>query len=104
MATSPLFRSLDASTSEVLIEFDGKQISVADDTNLAAALLEAGVDVTRKTAVSGASRTAYCMMGVCFECLVEIDGVSRQACQVRTHAGLKVTTHFPAATKGGTHD
>lgn len=104
MATSPLFRSLDASTSKVLIEFDGKQISVADDTNLAAALLEAGVDVTRKTAVSGASRTAYCMMGVCFECLVEIDGVSRQACQVRTHPGLKVTSHFPIATKGGTHD
>lgn len=104
MATSPLFRSLEASTSKVLIEFDGKQIRVADDTSLAAALLEAGVDVTRKTAVSGASRTAYCMMGVCFECLVEIDGVSRQACQVRTHAGLKVTSHFPAATKGGTHD
>ncbi|EKT4532747.1 (2Fe-2S)-binding protein [Pseudomonas sp. 22373] len=103
MATSPLFRSLDARSSEVVIEFDGKQISVADDTNLAAALLEAGVEVTRKTAVSGASRTAYCMMGVCFECLVEIDGVSRQACQVRTQAGLKVKTHCPAATRGGIH-
>lgn len=101
MATNPLFRSLDGCSSEVVIEFDGKQISVPDDTNLAAALLEAGINITRKTPVSGAPRTAYCMMGVCFECLVQIDGVSRQACQVRTHAGLKVKTHFPVATEGG---
>jgi predicted molibdopterin-dependent oxidoreductase YjgC len=94
MATKPLFRSLDDSSSEVTIEFDGKLINVPDGINLAAALLGAGVTPTRKTPVSDSPRTAYCMMGVCFECLVLIDGVSRQACQVRTEAGLKVKSHF----------
>ena len=41
------------------------------------------VDVRRATAVSGAPRLPYCMMGVCFDCLVTIDGVgNRQGCLV----------------------
>ena len=37
----------------------------------------------RSTAVSGAPRLPYCMMGVCFDCLVTIDGVgNRQGCLV----------------------
>lgn len=101
MATSPLFRILDTPESKVVIEFDGSPISVSDDTNLAIALLDAGISITRTTPVSGAPRTAYCMMGVCFDCLVQINGVSRQACQVRTQAGMKVQAHRCELIEGG---
>ena len=62
----------------------------AGDT-VAAALLAAGVDHCRTTPVTGAPRAPYCLMGVCFDCLVTIDGVgSRQALPgagARRHGG-----------------
>ncbi|MFU1477288.1 (2Fe-2S)-binding protein [Roseovarius sp. C7] len=44
----------------------------------------------RRTPVSGAPRGPFCMMGACFDCLVEIDGVARQACMVEVCAGLDI--------------
>ena len=73
------------------VEFDGKGLRLPLGANLAAALLAAGVDVFRHTPVSGAPRAPYCMMGACFECLVEIDGVVRQACMLEVADGLKIS-------------
>jgi succinate dehydrogenase/fumarate reductase-like Fe-S protein len=45
----------------------------------------------RETAVSGGPRNPYCMMGVCFDCLVEIDGVpNRQGCMVAVRDGMRI--------------
>ena len=63
---------------------------LADGMNLAAALLGAGKRAFRATPVSGAPRGPFCMMGACFDCLVEIDGVTVQACQEQVRAGLVV--------------
>jgi aerobic-type carbon monoxide dehydrogenase small subunit (CoxS/CutS family) len=39
----------------------------------------------------GSPRAPYCMMGACFECLVEIDGVpSRQSCLVTVQDGMRI--------------
>ena len=63
------------------------------DTSLAAGLLAAGITRFRNASVSGAPRAPYCMMGVCFECLVEIDDVpSQQACLVRPREGMRIRT------------
>lgn len=102
MTIEPLFRSIDQAGSLVAIEFNGQPLNVPADITLAAALLAAGIRQTRHTPVSGAPRTAYCMMGVCFDCLVLIDGVSRQACQVRVQPGLRVHSHFPVHIEGDT--
>ena len=60
-------------------------------TRVAAALLAAGFEHCRTTPVSGAPRAPYCMMGVCFECLVTIDGVgNRQGCLVPVREGMRV--------------
>jgi hypothetical protein len=57
---------------------------------LAAALLAAGIASFRETAVSGAARGPLCMMGACFDCLVEVDGRPNvQACLVPVTAGLQ---------------
>ena len=53
------------------------------------AMLAAGVDHCRTTPVTGAPRAPYCLMGVCFDCLVTIDGVgNRQACLVPVREGM----------------
>jgi NADH dehydrogenase/NADH:ubiquinone oxidoreductase subunit G len=75
----------------VRIHFDGQPLDVAEDANLAAALLAAGVTAFRHTPVSGAPRAPYCMMGACFDCLVEIDGVVRQACMLEVSEGMRIS-------------
>ena len=74
----------------VPVSFDGRTLELPVGANLAAALLAAGVQVFRRTPVSGAPRAPYCMMGACFDCLVEIDGVVRQACMIEVTGGLAI--------------
>ena len=39
----------------------------------------------------GGERAPYCMMGVCFDCLAEIDGVpNRQSCMVTVQPGMRI--------------
>ena len=71
--------------------FEGEVIEFAAGDSVAAALLAAGVTVLRESAVSGAARGPFCLMGVCFDCLVEIDGMGgRQACLVAAAEGMVV--------------
>ena len=76
--------------AHVDVRWDGTTLSLPDGANLAAALLAAGVDVFRHTPVSGAPRAPFCMMGACFDCLVEIDGVTRQACMREVTEGMVI--------------
>ena len=89
-----MFRRLpDAAVATVSITVDGLTVSARAGETIAAALLGAGLGAFRTTAVSGASRGPYCLMGVCFDCLVAIDGVgSRQACLVQVRDGMRVET------------
>ena len=73
------------------IDFEGERIAALRGDSVAAALLAAGVDRFRKSAVSGSERGPYCLMGVCFECLVEIDGMgNQQACLRLVRNGMRV--------------
>jgi D-hydroxyproline dehydrogenase subunit gamma len=93
MLTEPLFRPIGVAATEplVAIEFNGLPLAVPGQGSVAAALLAAGALRFRSTPVSGAPRAPYCMMGVCFECLLEIDGVAnRQACLVQIQPGMKI--------------
>ena len=77
----------------VQIFVDGVAIGARQGDTVSAALLASGRDVRRSTAVSGAPRLPYCMMGVCFDCLVTIDGVgNRQACLIPLRAGMRIET------------
>jgi len=84
------FLEIAAGRKTVEVEFDGETYALADGANLAAALLAAGVQGFRTTPVSGAPRAPFCMMGACFDCLVEIDGFTVQACMTTVKPGLKV--------------
>jgi predicted molibdopterin-dependent oxidoreductase YjgC len=85
------FSRLPDGGAAVTITFAGEPVTARAGDSVAAALLAAGHCLTRRTPVSGAGRGAFCMMGVCFECLVEIDGeANRQGCMVEVREGLSV--------------
>lgn len=86
-----LFKPLNGEGAAIDIWFNDQRLSVPRGRSVAAALLAAGVSRFRATPVSGAPRAPYCMMGACFECLVEIDGVpSRQSCMVAVRDGMRI--------------
>jgi NADH dehydrogenase/NADH:ubiquinone oxidoreductase subunit G len=75
----------------VKVILDDVALSLPQGANLAAALLAAGVPVFRDTPISGAPRGPFCMMGACFDCLIEIEGTTRQACMIEVTDGLEIT-------------
>jgi D-hydroxyproline dehydrogenase subunit gamma len=87
-----MFKRFDDDTRKTVEIFvDGRAVMAREGDTVSAALLASGLDVRRQTAVSGAPRLPYCMMGVCFDCLVTIDGMgSRQGCLVPVHPGMQV--------------
>lgn len=93
MPTESLFTQMACEFPRHTIEFDGRVLSLPGGVSLAAALLASGVRSTRTTPVGGRPRAPYCLMGVCFECLVEVDGVPNcQACMITVRDGMRVRT------------
>ena len=92
MSTEPLFKQLTSTAdTTVCVSFNDIQFRARAGDNLAAALLAAGVRRFRSTAPSGSPRAPYCMMGVCFECLVEIDGTPNcQSCLASVLDGMVI--------------
>lgn len=81
----------------VRITVDGRPVLAPAGENLAAVLLREGLVPFRTTPAGGAPRAAYCMMGVCFECLAVVDGVpNRQACLETVRAGMTVERQLGA--------
>lgn len=87
----PAFRDLAPPGPRVPVLVDGHALTLRDGANLAAELLAAGVMPFRHTPVSGAPRGPFCMMGACFDCLIEVEGTTRQACLMEVAEGLAIT-------------
>src|SRR5215831_1751235 len=88
-----MFRRLGDMGATLTLKVDGREIRAREGDTVAAALLAAGVDHFRTTPVSGKPRAPYCLMGVCFDCLVTIDGVGNcQACLIPARDGMRIET------------
>ena len=86
-----MFRRLPEREASVTIEIDGEPAAAAAGDSVAAAMFAAGISAFRHAPVDGGPRGPWCAMGVCFECLVEIDGEpNRQACMTPVREGLRV--------------
>jgi predicted molibdopterin-dependent oxidoreductase YjgC len=73
------------------VTIDGKSHVARDGDTVAATLLAAGISVCRKTPVTGSARGPFCMMGVCFDCLVVIDGhPNQQSCMIVAREGMRI--------------
>jgi len=86
----PAFRDLSPEGPRVTVRFDDRDLALREGANLAAELLAAGVMPFRRTPVSGAPRGPFCMTGACFDCLIELGGVTRQACLMEVVEGLDI--------------
>jgi D-hydroxyproline dehydrogenase subunit gamma len=88
-----MFTRLDDGAPTVAFVLDGAPAIARVGDTVAAALLANGLVTTRRSPIAGEPRGAYCMIGVCFECLVTIDGVgNRQGCLVTVSDGMRVET------------
>ncbi|MGE4569978.1 MAG: (2Fe-2S)-binding protein [Gammaproteobacteria bacterium] len=87
-----MFRSINGSQVELItIYFEGEKLIVSKDHNVATALLEAGINGFRKTTLNNENRGPYCMMGVCFDCLININDVdNQQSCTTQVSDGMKI--------------
>ena len=86
---------------QVALKFEGDEITAFAGETVAAALLAAGHMSGRQTPVSGAPRGPFCMMGACFDCLVEIDGAPNcQACMTPVVDGMSIR-RMPGAREFG---
>jgi hypothetical protein len=84
-------RRPEAAGPTVAVSVEGRDVRVPEGASAAAAMLLAGLAGTRETAVTGAPRAPYCLMGVCFDCLAEIDGIpNRQSCMVAVAPGMAI--------------
>jgi predicted molibdopterin-dependent oxidoreductase YjgC len=97
-----MFKRLPRSTAEtVTILIEGQPVETAAGDTVAAAVLSAGLGPVRTTPVSASPRSPYCLMGVCFDCLMEIDGVpNQQACMTRVREGMRVRRQHGAPSVG----
>ena len=62
--------------------------------NVAAALLGVGETIFRISPSSHTPCSPHCLMGVCFECMMEIDGVQRQACMTEVREGMVINRYL----------
>ena len=85
------FRAAQSTALRLQLIVNDQPIAVAEGDTVAAALLASGRWTFRRDQ-DGAARGPFCLMGVCQECLVEIDGVpNRRACLLPVAQGMRIT-------------
>ena len=76
----------------VTLKVNDAPVSVPTGSMVAAAVLQAGVSLFRRS-VTGEARGPLCGMGICFECRVSVNGVAHvRSCQTLCENGMDVRT------------
>ncbi len=75
----------------ISIVVDGVRIEAHAGQTIAAALLANGRRIFRHTRNEGKPRGVYCGMGVCFDCIVRVNGQTERACMKKVESGMEVT-------------
>lgn len=83
--------ALLTSGTTVEIMIDDRAISAHEGEPLAAVFLRQDDVHTRISYPSVAPRAPFCMMGVCFECVVHVEGTGTvRSCQISVREGMRV--------------
>ena len=86
-----MFQKPPERSDAILVEVEGRSVLVPRGASAAAAALIAGLPSTRTSPATGEARAPYCMMGVCFECLLIIDDESsQQGCMITVRPGMRI--------------
>ena len=80
-------------TPSTMLAFDGHQIPFVPGQTVGAALTAAGIRSWRTTRIHGRPRGLFCGIGICFDCLVVVDGRPNQrACLLLARDGMQLTS------------
>lgn len=84
-------------TGSVTITLDGEQVTGIAGQSIAGILMAHGQLELRRTSQSGSPRGVFCGIGVCFDCLVQVNGVSDvRGCQrIANERDVVVTREHP---------
>ena len=81
------------STQAFAFQFDGHAVSAQPGQSIAAALIAAGQRSWRRTRAGGTPRGVFCGIGICFDCLITVNGEpNRRACLIEAQPGDVITT------------
>jgi predicted molibdopterin-dependent oxidoreductase YjgC len=79
---------------QVIILVNGRPIQAACGQNLHAVLLTAGIRTLGTGPRQDRERGVFCGMGVCYECLVTVNGRPYQrACMLEVEEGMEIEIH-----------
>lgn len=75
----------------VTITVDGEPVQARAGDTVAAALVAAGRLALRRTLRGGAPRGVFCGMGICFDCVVRVNGLDGvRSCLTPVAEGMRV--------------
>ena len=78
---------------QISVNVDGQWVIAFEGESVAGVLLAQGIRTFRHTAKTGQGRGLYCGMGICYDCLVTVDGVANvRACMTPVAQGMAIGT------------
>ncbi len=88
-----MFKRIDSTvkrSSPATMLVDGKPVAAYAGESVAVALAAAGILHLRNSPAQNDPRGAFCLMGVCQECKVHVDGRTVTACQEKVFDGIRI--------------
>ncbi len=77
----------------ITVSIDGRSVSAFAGESVAAVLLAEGIRSFRQTAKRGEGRGLFCGIGICYDCLVTVDGTPHlRACLTPVTPGCAIET------------
>jgi len=81
------------------IEINGREIETRPGQTIAAVLIATGILTFRQLA-DHEPRGLFCGMGVCFDCLVTVDGIPDQrACMTLVQPGMQISLNTESKSR-----
>lgn len=86
------FRTKNVARKEqIVVWVNGKSMDAYQGETVFSALIANGIKRIRKSPVHKEPRGGFCGMGVCFECLVTIDGIPNlRSCMHEVKDGMRI--------------
>ncbi|MFS7872613.1 (2Fe-2S)-binding protein [Streptomyces asiaticus] len=89
-------------SSSCRLTFDGTTVTARPGQSVGAALVAAGIVAWRTTRREGRPRGLFCGIGVCFDCLITVDGrPGQRACLVPARDGMRLSAEGGRDGDGG---
>ncbi len=89
-----MFKQLpDIEREMIQVFLNGEAVMVPKGMSVAATALSHNLSFTRTMPISANKRAPFCMMGVCYDCLMVVNGKPNQrACATYVEEGMRIET------------